>query len=90
MERELKLDAEAAQADGLPPAEQKNYKFINAAIKSLTPLLLHSLLKQNECVEDDEWNVAAAAALCLTTATQAVLRFTLIITVTLSLNFQGW
>ncbi|KAK9764087.1 karyopherin Kap95 [Basidiobolus ranarum] len=72
-EEEIELDAEAAEAleYGEQP-DQVNHHFAQAALEQIVPVLLSLLSKQEEDADEDEWNVAMAAATCLSLFAQCV------------------
>lgn len=67
----LAEDEESSAEMGLAPVA-KNKKFVEAALSSLTPPILECLKHQDEDpLEDDAWNRATAAGVCLELLAQA-------------------
>jgi importin subunit beta-1 len=63
-ELEIMEEAQDAQEFNRQP-ERNNQNFIRGALPYLVPLLLEALVKQTEDDDEEEWNVAMAAASCL-------------------------
>lgn len=53
------------QEEGRPLDRQPCPKYTQSAMETLTPLLLATLSQQDEDIEDDNWNLQAAGAMCL-------------------------
>ncbi|TFK48303.1 ARM repeat-containing protein [Heliocybe sulcata] len=70
-EYELQLEAnEAAEYGEFPEIESHNFSKI--ALPEIVPVLLTLLTRQEEEADEDEWNVAMAAATCLGLLAKAV------------------
>lgn len=63
-EIEINDEIEEAQSRGQQPHRESG-NFMNKALKDIMPLILVSLTKQSEELDDDTWNVAKSAALCV-------------------------
>lgn len=68
-EQELIDEHQQAREEQREP-EEPFYKFAEQSLNSLVPLLLESMTKQSEEVDDDTWNVAMAAGVCLSLLAQ--------------------
>ncbi|KAK9709325.1 karyopherin Kap95, partial [Basidiobolus ranarum] len=65
-EEEIEISIEAAEAAeyGEEP-ERYSHNFARIALPQIIPVLLNLLTKQEEDADEDEWNIAMAAATCL-------------------------
>ncbi|KAF5352963.1 hypothetical protein D9758_007879 [Tetrapyrgos nigripes] len=70
-ETELAIEAQEAQDYGEMPERESRY-FAKIALPEIVPVLLLLLTKQEEDADEDEWNVAMAAATCLGLLSSAV------------------
>lgn len=61
---------EAAEEYGEPPARESKH-FARIALPEILPIILQLLTKQEEDVDEDEWNVSMAAGTCLSLLARA-------------------
>ncbi|KAI0744690.1 ARM repeat-containing protein [Earliella scabrosa] len=71
LEAELAWEASEANEYGELPENESKY-FAKVALPEIVPVLLDLLTHQEEDADEDEWNVAMAAATCLTLLANAV------------------
>ncbi|KAJ2717299.1 karyopherin Kap95 [Coemansia spiralis] len=69
-EIELQIDEDAQDPEQQP--ERENFQFAKTALPQVLPTLLFLLTKQDEDADEDEWNVAMAAATCLSLLAQTI------------------
>lgn len=63
-EIDLAVEAQEAQETGRPPARVSKY-YAQGALQYLVPVLMEKLTKQEEFDDEDDWNPAKAASVCL-------------------------
>ncbi|XP_034302242.1 importin subunit beta-1 isoform X3 [Magallana gigas] len=63
-EVDLAIELSEAAEQGRPPERTSRF-YAKGALQYLSPILLHSLTKQEEVDDDDEWNPCKAAGVCL-------------------------
>lgn len=63
-EADLAIEAVEASELGRPP-EQTSRFYVKGALPYLVPILLHTLAKQEEYDDEDDWNPCKAAGVCL-------------------------
>ncbi|KAJ1939038.1 karyopherin Kap95, partial [Linderina macrospora] len=72
-DEEIELSLEEAEMQELGQQfDRTNFQFANTALQQVLPTLLFLLTKQDEDADEDEWNVAMAAATCLSLIAQTV------------------
>ena len=64
--------AEYAELGDPVPADRNCFRYAEAALEALVPILLEALTKQEEDDEEDMFNVHMAATICLTLMSQTV------------------
>lgn len=63
-EVDLAIEQSEAAEQGRPPERTSRF-YAKGALQYLAPVLLHTLTKQEELDDDDEWNPCKAAGVCL-------------------------
>mmetsp|Transcript_18596 Transcript_18596/g.53763 ORF Transcript_18596/g.53763 Transcript_18596/m.53763 type:complete len:861 (-) Transcript_18596:182-2764(-) len=66
------LDEEADQTERGLPIQRPCMRYVNAALVHLAPILLETLTKQEEDVDEDTYNLHMAGFICLTCISQTV------------------
>jgi len=64
-EEEIDIQLEAKELEGKRQPQKQMFGFVKTAAPKLVELLLVCLTRQSEDPDDDTWNVAEAAAVCL-------------------------
>uniref|UniRef100_A0A915L5R3 Importin subunit beta-1/Transportin-1-like TPR repeats domain-containing protein n=1 Tax=Romanomermis culicivorax TaxID=13658 RepID=A0A915L5R3_ROMCU len=70
-EIELAVEAEEASEQGRPPEHVSKF-YAKGALKFILPIVLECLTRQDEHDDEDEWNPAKAAGVCLMLMSQCV------------------
>lgn len=63
-EIDLTIESQEAQESGRPPTRVSKY-YAQGALQYLVPVLMDKLTKQEEFDDEDDWNPAKAASVCL-------------------------
>ncbi|XP_035661965.1 importin subunit beta-1-like isoform X2 [Branchiostoma floridae] len=63
-EVDLAIEASEAMEQGRPPEHTSKF-YAKGALQYLVPILMHTLTKQEEFDDDDDWNPCKAAGVCL-------------------------
>lgn len=63
-EIDLAIESQEAQESGRPPTRVSKY-YAQGALQYLVPVLMEKLTKQEEFDDEDDWNPAKAASVCL-------------------------
>ncbi|XP_059088722.1 importin subunit beta-1-like [Tigriopus californicus] len=63
-EVDLEMEASEAEEQSRPP-EQVSRFYAKGALQYIVPILVHTLTKQEEFDDDDDWNPCKAAGVCL-------------------------
>jgi importin subunit beta-1 len=71
LENDYEYESQMAEEEGAD-VEQQPLGFAKAALSEIVPVLLTLMTSQEEDVDEDEWNVAMAAATCLSLLAQCV------------------
>jgi len=61
---DLQIEAQEAAEMGRPPEHVSRF-YAKGALQFIVPILVHSLTKQEEYDDDDDWNPCKAAGVCL-------------------------
>ncbi|EMR11011.1 hypothetical protein PNEG_00611 [Pneumocystis murina B123] len=70
-EIDVNLEIQEALENGIS-SERENFQFAKIALPEVLPVLLQLMCKQDEDVDEDEWNISMAAGTCVQLFSQCV------------------